>query len=47
MNNKPDDQQHDSVSLLLEEYKRLGESFLRNEELGERRFNFLLHSRLP
>lgn len=36
------DQQKQSVSFLLEEYKHLAESFLRNEELGERRFNFFI-----
>lgn len=38
------DQQKQSVSFsfLLEEYKHLTESFLRNEELGERRFNFFI-----
>lgn len=35
-------QQKQSVSFLLEEYKHLAESFLRNEELGERRFNFFI-----
>ena len=37
-----DGQEHHSVSFLLEEYKSLQESFLRNEELGERRVNFFI-----
>lgn len=36
------DQQSHSVSFLLEEYKHLAESFLHNEELGERRVNFFI-----
>lgn len=43
MDDQPkDDRQQHSVSFLLEEYKQLGESFLRNEELGERRVNFFI-----
>ena len=32
----------DSADFILEEYKHLTDSFLRNEELGERRVNFFL-----
>lgn len=42
MDNQFDDQQQPSVIFLLEEYRYLTESFLRNEELGERRVNFFI-----
>lgn len=37
-----EDGRQNSVNFLLEEYKSLQESFLRNEELGERRVNFFI-----
>jgi len=37
-----DDQKQHSASFLLEEYRHLTESFLRNEELGERRVSFFI-----